>query len=115
MQTIGERIKALRDAHDWTQAELGAKIGVSGVSVTNWEKGYNELRYENAIKLARVLGTTHEYIMTGTHTKEGKLHDLFAQLNEMQEEELLTEQDIDYLRTSVKMMFLAKHKNEVSE
>lgn len=108
MQTIGERIKALREAHNWTQAQLGAKIGLSGVSVTNWEKGYNELKYKNAIKLARVLGTTHEYIMTGQHSTTGKLNDLLAQLTTMHEEQQLTEQDIDYLRLSVSMMLQAK-------
>lgn len=112
MQTIGERIKALRNAKGWSQGKLGQKLGLSGTAVTNWEKGKNELKYDNAIQLARVLGTTHEYIMTGTHTATGKLQDLFAQLSEMNEEQLLTEQDIDYLRMSVNMILQAKSQTD---
>ncbi len=115
MQTIGDRIKALRNEKGWTQTQLGKKLGVSGVSVTNWEKGKNELRYDNAIQLARVLGTTHEYIMTGSHTITGKLNDLVSQLTIMNEEQLLTEQDLDYLRMSVNMMLQAKPKSKKND
>jgi ribosome-binding protein aMBF1 (putative translation factor) len=34
---IGRRIRLLRDARGWTQAELAALVGVTYVSVSQWE------------------------------------------------------------------------------
>lgn len=34
-----QRIKALRNAADMTQAELAARLGLSRTSVLNWETG----------------------------------------------------------------------------
>lgn len=36
--TLGEKIRQLRKQRDWTQDELGKRVGVHGRHVTRWEK-----------------------------------------------------------------------------
>ncbi len=38
-ETVGSKIKAMRNAHAKTQAELGEIIGVSNVTISNYERG----------------------------------------------------------------------------
>lgn len=42
MDSYGERIKAAREAAGMTQEELGAKLGVSGVTIMRYEKNQRE-------------------------------------------------------------------------
>lgn len=37
METIGSRIRRLREERRWTQAELGDLVGTTGKTVGNWE------------------------------------------------------------------------------
>jgi transcriptional regulator with XRE-family HTH domain len=65
MNTPGSRIKSLRKEAKLTQKELGKKIGVSAVSVTQWEKDVNLPRGENANLLCRILNSSWEWIAHG--------------------------------------------------
>lgn len=57
METLGQRIRRLREERRWSQAELGDLIGVSGRAVGNWERGDNEPR--NSIgALEKVFGVS---------------------------------------------------------
>jgi transcriptional regulator with XRE-family HTH domain len=62
MNTAGSRIKSLRKEAKLTQKELGKKIGVSSVSVTQWEKDVNLPRGENANLLCKILNSSWEWI-----------------------------------------------------
>ena len=37
--TMGEYIKQLRTEREWSQDELGKKVGVNRAAVQKWEKG----------------------------------------------------------------------------
>lgn len=71
MQTIGDRIKLLRESKGWTQKELserlterGAKVGDRAIS--EWERGnVNDIKLRTFLELVEVLGTTHEYLVHG--------------------------------------------------
>ena len=65
MNTAGSRIKSLRKEAKLTQKELGKKIGVSSVSVTQWEKDVNLPRGENANLLCKILNSSWEWIAHG--------------------------------------------------
>lgn len=43
-ETLGERIKRLREAQRWTQEMLADRLGVSTKTVGNWERGRNDPR-----------------------------------------------------------------------
>lgn len=57
METLGERIKRLREEQHLTQAELGDLVGVTARSVGNWER--NESHPRNRIgALERYFGVS---------------------------------------------------------
>lgn len=43
-ESLGERIKRLREARHWTQSELADFMGVTAKSISNWESGRNHPR-----------------------------------------------------------------------
>ncbi len=65
MDTVGSRIKKLRQATKTTQNELGKYCGVCGVAVGYWEKDLNSPNGEALIKLAQFFNTTESYILYG--------------------------------------------------
>jgi transcriptional regulator with XRE-family HTH domain len=54
-RAIGKRIKARREEAGLTQAELGAKVGVSQEAVSRWEAGLTALALAELGTVARVL------------------------------------------------------------
>lgn len=38
METLGQRIRRLREERRWSQAELGDLVGVSGRTIGSWER-----------------------------------------------------------------------------
>lgn len=52
--SVGEKIRKLRKQRDWTQDELGAKIGVHGRHVTRLEKNIYKPSAKTLARLAEV-------------------------------------------------------------
>lgn len=65
MNTVGSRIKQLRNARKLTQKELAKKVGISDAAVVHWEKDVNLPKLEYLNILAPLLNTTIDYIMYG--------------------------------------------------
>jgi transcriptional regulator with XRE-family HTH domain len=65
-QAFGKRVAALRDQRELTQIQLGKKVGVTGTCVWNWESGNTFPRSGALSKLASALGTSVEYLSSGT-------------------------------------------------
>jgi len=56
MLTIdGRRIKALRAANGWTQADLAKHLGTDAVTVSRWERGVSHPRPSAAKRIAALL------------------------------------------------------------
>ncbi|EAA7178048.1 LexA family transcriptional regulator [Salmonella enterica] len=72
METVGQRIKALRRVTKTSQKELGKFCGVSDVAVGYWEKDINVPGGESLSKLAKYFNTSIDYILYGTEL-EGNL------------------------------------------
>ncbi|EAA7609765.1 LexA family transcriptional regulator [Salmonella enterica subsp. enterica serovar Newport] len=72
METVGQRIKALRRLTKTSQKELGKFCGVSDVAVGYWEKDINVPGGESLSKLAKYFNTSIDYILYGTEL-EGNL------------------------------------------
>ena len=56
------RIREARKAKNWTQAELAKKAGVSEIAVRSYENRKRTPAVEIAVKLARALGVTMEWL-----------------------------------------------------
>lgn len=56
--TTGERVRRNRIRVGWTQADLGEKVGVSQMTVSNWESGKAVLKGEQKQQVFALLGLT---------------------------------------------------------
>lgn len=55
-------IRQLREERGWTQLELALKIGVTPITVYNWERGRSEPKVSQFRSLARVFGVSMDDI-----------------------------------------------------
>lgn len=81
--TMGDRIRQAREMLKLTQAELGAVAGISGTAVSQWESGETKsVKPEHLFKIARRLGKSAEWLVTGEGTDLPRelLYDALADL-----------------------------------
>jgi DNA-binding XRE family transcriptional regulator len=66
METMGDRIKQLRQSKGWTQEQLGDRVGVSKMAVSAWETGGTaNIRLKTFLALCEEFGTTPQYLAFG--------------------------------------------------
>lgn len=71
MQTMGERIRFLREARGLSQEGLADRLAkrgvkVSGNAISQWERGETQnIKLQTFLALVDELGTTHEYLVHG--------------------------------------------------
>jgi DNA-binding XRE family transcriptional regulator len=66
METMGDRIRQLREARGLTQQQLGALVGVTKSAVSQWEDGSTKnLKLETFLRVCEVLQTDAEYLIWG--------------------------------------------------
>jgi transcriptional regulator with XRE-family HTH domain len=94
MAVISEKIVQLRKERDWSQAELGKRMGVDQRYISTWETGKNVPQFENLIKLAQVFGVSLDYLVfnnvprSGTSSiKDFELYEYFRSADSLPEEE----------------------------
>ena len=54
---IAEKIKALREARGWTQAELARRMGITRNGVNSWEQGLS------IVELAKTFSVSTDYLL----------------------------------------------------
>src|SRR5262249_49973868 len=65
MDTIGARLRYLRELAELTQAQVAEKCDVSGQAVTAWEVGRNKLTLDNLLTFWRVTRCDLHWLLTG--------------------------------------------------
>ncbi len=60
---LGHRISELRLARNWSQVELGKRLGVAKQTVSNWENDNIQPSIEMLIRLSRLFGVTTDYLL----------------------------------------------------
>lgn len=97
-EIIGERLKALRDSKNLSQAQLSKLCGWATASrVGNYELGVRNIGVDDAVILARVLDTTPSFILFGDEenrgqelpSKQRKMLQLFSQLPESEQDKMI--------------------------
>lgn len=69
-QTMGDRIKVLRQARGLTQLEVAQFCGVTDASVSQWERGSTaNIKLATFVKLCEVLRTDSHYLIFGADRK----------------------------------------------
>lgn len=62
---LGARIAALRKAAGWSQMELAGRLQISPSAVGMYEQGRREPSADTLVALARALGVSVDYLLTG--------------------------------------------------
>ena len=70
---LGIRIALLRTAHNWSQADLARRIGVSTSAVGMYEQSRRAPSLDLVVRLAQELGVTTDYLLTGKSTSANPL------------------------------------------
>lgn len=66
METMGDRIRTLRQARGLSQGRLADRLGVTTGAVSQWESGNTQnIKIQTFLKLADELGTTPKYLAFG--------------------------------------------------
>jgi transcriptional regulator with XRE-family HTH domain len=63
MIRFGERLRKLRHQQQYTQLELGIRIGVAKSTVAGYESGFREPSLSNIISLAKELEVSTDYLL----------------------------------------------------
>lgn len=58
-----ERIKALREARGWTQAELARRINITRNGVNSWEQGLSMPSPACLVDLSKVFAVSTDYLL----------------------------------------------------
>ena len=67
--TFGRRVRALREAHGWSQEQLGRAAGLGGKYIGIIERGEKAASFEAVEKLARALGVECYELFVPVHRR----------------------------------------------
>jgi transcriptional regulator with XRE-family HTH domain len=70
MDSIGPRVRYLREARGWTQERLAQEAGVSKSFISEMEHDRRNPSAEKLLEIASVLGASLDFIMKGEGTTE---------------------------------------------
>ncbi len=96
MKTLGERIRRMREERGWTQTELGKKLGVSGTTITRYEKGLRHPDPEGLTKLADVFDCSIDHLLGRESPKQANIGaDHFGErLMQLREDRNMTQKEL---------------------
>lgn len=66
---FAERLIELRKEKNLNQNYLATYMGVSQVSISNWERGFKEPNFQSLIDLSNLFGVTCDYLLGVSDTK----------------------------------------------
>lgn len=69
-----ERIKALREARGWTQAELARRMNITRNGVNSWEQGLSMPSPTCLVDLAKVFSVSTDYLLGVERLETGQCH-----------------------------------------
>lgn len=70
MSGVGDRIKKRRLELNWTQDQLAQKAGISKSFLSDLENGKRSVSADNLLDIARALGVSLDYLMTGAAVEQ---------------------------------------------
>lgn len=82
-QTIGERIKTLRERKNLTQLELSKGINVKRETINQWENGTRDLKTGTIISLSKYFNVSADYILGLSDISHRNYEDLICDHTEL--------------------------------
>lgn len=98
METIGRKIKRLRDEKKWTQQDLADKIGVSFTTISLYEFDARKPSFNALYRIAEVFDVTPEFFFNGEEIKNEKIKLAARNMQELKDE------DIQAINTLIKSL-----------
>lgn len=74
MNLFADRLRKLRNEHDWSQEELGKRINVTKVSISGYENGNRSPDTETLQKIADVLDVSVDYLLGRSHHRGSSMN-----------------------------------------
>jgi len=103
-------LRQLRKKKDWSQGQLAQKAGIDLQKVSKYERGVSSPPIATLIDIAKALGVSLDYLVTGRNTSAEKMKN--AQLIERIEE--IEKLPTEYQNTLISVLdsFIKRHKFE---
>lgn len=94
------RLKELRKSRKMTRVELAEKLGVTKLTILNWEHGTHEIKGSNAKKLADIFRVSIPYLLD--YDVDNTFSKLIANINDWADERNLKQSDpkIQWMRVT---------------
>lgn len=73
LKGFGVRLRAARDARQWTQQQLATRVGVTRAQISLWEAEKNYPQADKLFNLVRLLQIDAHYLLTGIKRAEPSL------------------------------------------
>ena len=67
-----QRIRDLREDHDWTQKQVAKLLNMSQTGYSKYETGENDIPTRVLIELSRIYNTSIDYLLGETNDPERK-------------------------------------------
>ena len=69
-ETLGQRIRVLRERESWTIEQLAERLGSTKSAVNHWELDHNDPSVDMIVALARLFEVSTDWLLTGTDPEE---------------------------------------------
>lgn len=103
---LPNRLKQLRQSKNWSKVNVAEKLGVQLSTYTNWEYGIREPIYLSLAKIAKLYGTSADYLIGLTNNPTPiTAYESQEFLKDIQDQELqewilnLSEEELKKIRT----------------
>lgn len=103
-QDIGEKMKKIRIARNMTQNDIADAMGVSRQYISRWESGERNIKFEQLVEFAKVVGVTLDYFTD--NSPERTLFQLMAQLESVFSSAAIPESDKDKAYQDIMKIYL---------
>ena len=60
---MSEKVKDLRQARGWTQAELARRMGITRNGINSWEQGLSMPSPSSLVELAKIFSVSNDYLL----------------------------------------------------
>jgi len=95
MDSVGTRIKGLRESIRLSQKELGGKFGLTQAAVNRYENNQSEPSFKTLLAYADYFDVSMDYIFARTDQPQGKLYDFKPKIEDNEDMRLFIEMCFD--------------------
>lgn len=81
VNTLGKRLRWCREKRHWSQLDVSRMIGISNMSISNYERGDRQPDLHALVKFSDLYGVSIDWLVTGREWQAERVTDLHELLN----------------------------------